>query len=285
MDQKILNNTVREYQKALVLTQNRYRSGVAARTDVIQAQTQLATAQAQALNNGIARSQYEHAIAILTGQPPANFSLSFQPLTMTPPHIPLEIPSELLERRPDVAQAERLVAQANAQIGVAISAYFPSLLLNGTGSVVGNGYAHWFSLPNLAWSLGPQIAATFYDGGLRSATLAAAHATYDANVAAYRQTVLAAFQDVEDNLVSLRILKSQYAVQNQAAKDAKLALKLVMNQYKSGTVAYSDVITAQNTAYTAEKNAADVNGLRMTSAVGLIKALGGGWDAKQISTN
>lgn len=283
-DQKILNNTVKDYQKSLTLTQHQYNSGIVARSDVIQAQTQLDTAKSQALNNGIARSQYEHAIAVLTGEPPANFAMSFQPLTATPPHIPLEIPSELLERRPDIAQAERLMAQANAQIGVATAAYFPTFTLNGAGTVVGSDYAHWFSFPSLAWSIGPQLAETFYDGGLRNATLAAAHATYDANVAAYRQTVLSAFQDVEDNLVSLRILKSQYVVQNQAAKDARLALKLMMNQYKAGIVPYSSVIVAQTTAYTAEKNAADVNGLQMTSAVGLIKALGGGWYASSIMT-
>lgn len=276
-DQQLLNRTVLEYRRALQLTQFQYASGVAARADIVQAQSQLEVAEAQAINNKINRAQFEHAIAVLVGKPPAEFSLSPMPLAALPPRIPLALPSTLLERRPDVAQAERLMAQANAQIGVAIAAYFPTLTLSATASVTNSGYAHWFSIPALGWALGPQLAETILDGGLRKATTQAARASYDATVASYRQIVLAAFQDVEDNLASLRILAREASVQNKAAQDARKALQLVLNQYKAGTVAYANVITAQTAAYTAEKNAADITGLRMTSAVGLIKALGGGW--------
>lgn len=276
-DQQLLDRTVIEYRKALQLTQFQYASGVAARADIVQAQSQLEMAEAQAINNKISRAQCEHAMAVLVGKPPAEFSLLPMPLAALPPRIPLALPSTLLERRPDVAQAERLMAQANAQIGVAIAAYFPTLTLSATGSVTNSGYAHWFSIPALGWALGPQLAETILDGGLRKATTQAARAGYDATVASYRQIVLAAFQDVEDNLASLHILEREAIAQNKAAQDARNALQLVLNQYKAGTVAYANVITAQTAAYTAEKNAADITGLRMTSAVGLIKALGGGW--------
>lgn len=280
-DQQLLDDTVRNYKKTLVLTQHQYTSGVVSRSDVIQAQSQLETTQAQAINNGILRSQYEHAIAVLIGKPPAEFGLKFKPLTMHAPTIPLQFPSTLLERRPDIAQAERLMAQANAQIGIAISAYFPDLTLNASGSLGTRGPLNSiFDNPGFGWSLGPQLTGTLYDGGLRDASVRAARANYDATVASYRQTVLAAFQDVEDNLVALKKIKQQSAALNQAAEDARRALRLVMNQYKAGTVPYSSVITAQTTAYTAEKSAADVVGLEMTSTVGLIKALGGGWVKK-----
>jgi NodT family efflux transporter outer membrane factor (OMF) lipoprotein len=275
--QKILNNTVSNDKKLLHLTLNQYTSGVASRANVVQAQSVLETAEAQAINNGIARGQYEHAIAILTGVPPAELSITPYPLTVLPPPIPLSIPSALLERRPDIAQAERLMAQANAQIGVAVSAYYPTLTLTGSANTVGNGLSHWFSLPALGWSLGSQLSDTILDGGLRSATVSAATASYRATVASYRQTVLSALQDVEDNLISLRILAVEAKVNHQAVASANLALQLVINQYKSGTVDYASVITAQITLLSAEQNAANVDYLRMTSAVGLIKALGGGW--------
>lgn len=278
-DQALLNRTVKDYKQSLQLTKNQYAAGVAARTDVVQAQSQLETAQATAINNGVLRAQYEHAIAVLIGVPPAEFSLAPYLVRVTPPPIPLAIPSLLLERRPDIAQAERLVAQANAQIGVAYAAYFPALTLSGTASTVARKL---FAVPFLNWSLSTALAQTLFDGGLRDATVKAAWAAYCANVAAYRQTVLTAFQDVEDNLASLRILANQAVVQNQAAASAREAVRLVINQYKSGTVTYSNVITAQIAAYTAEKAAVDLNYLRMTSAVGLIKALGGGWDASAI---
>lgn len=274
-DQKILDDTVQEYQDALSLTKHRYASGVAARTDVVQAQTQLDTARSAAINNKMARAQFEHAMAVLIGEPAATFSILPKPLNAKPPQIPVDVPSELLERRPDIAQAERTAAEANAQIGVAMAAYFPSLTLNGTASVQHRGYSNWFSLPDMAWTLGPQLAQNIFDGGLRRATTAAARANYEAMAATYRQTVLAAFQDVEDNLASVRILAQQSVVQDSAARNARYSLKLMMNQYKSGTVAYSDVIIAQTTALTAEKSAADILGQRMVATVGLVKALGG----------
>ncbi len=277
-DQKLLDDTVRDYKAALKITKNQYTSGTAQRTDVLQAQSLLESAEALAINNGISRGKFEHAIAVLIGKPPECFSLPRMPLTTKPPIIPLEMPSTLLERRPDVAQAEYLAIQANAQIGVAISAFYPTLSLSGTASMAGANYAHWFSLPMLAWAVGPQLAQNLFDGGLRQATTDAARANYQSTVALYRQAVLAAFQDVEDNLVSIRLLQAQVAALNKAAADAKRAEKLILNQYKAGTVAYSSVLTAQINAYTAQKTAADVVGLQMASAVGLIKALGGGWD-------
>lgn len=284
VDQKLLDETVASNRGIYEFTVKQYKQGVAGYPNVVQARSQLESSQALAINNGINRAIYEHAIAVLIGVPPANFSLAKNTRAIQPPSIPLLLPSELLERRPDVAQAERLMAQANANIGVAIAAYFPNLSLFTNGNMTNPGFGKWFSMPSLAWSYGAQFAETLYDGGLRDATLAAARATYDANVASYRQIVLAAFQDVEDNLASLRILKQQTIVQNKAARDARLGLDLVFAQYKAGTVDYSSVLTAQITAYTAEKSAADDNYLSMSSAVGLIRALGGGWDAKVLDT-
>jgi NodT family efflux transporter outer membrane factor (OMF) lipoprotein len=277
-DQQLLNRIVKNDRKALELIRYQYAEGVAARSDLLQAQNLLASAAAQAINNKISRAQFEHAIAVLIGQPPAEFSLPPRPLVSAPPRIPVLIPSTLLERRPDVAQAERLMAQANAQIGVAAAAYFPTLSLSATSSAANNGYAHWLSIPALGWAIGPQLAATLLDGGLRQATVQAARTDYAAAVASYRQVVLTAFQEVEDNLASLRILAAEVMVQNQAANNAHQALQLVINQYKAGTVPYSSVIAAQTAVEAAEKNAADTQGLQMTSTVGLIKALGGGWN-------
>jgi NodT family efflux transporter outer membrane factor (OMF) lipoprotein len=279
IDQKILNDTVKADKDILTLTQNEYNAGTAAQSDILQARSEMETAQALAINDGINRAIYEHAIAVLIGAPPENFSIPKRLTPVKPPPIPLSIPSQLLERRPDIAEQERLMAQANAQIGVAVSAYYPTLTLSASGNVTNPGFAHWFSVPDLSWSLGSQLAQLIYDGGLRAATVNAAKATYRADVATYRQTVLAAFQDVEDNLASLRILKQQTVVSNRAAADANAALKIVINEYKAGTVNYSVVLTAQISALTATKTAADTQYLSMSSAVGLIKALGGGWDA------
>ena len=281
-DQDLLDKTVKDYKIALHLTQNQYASGVAARADIVQAQSQLEVAEAQAINNGILRGQYEHAIAVLMGRPPADFSMPFSPLKATPPVIPVSIPTALLERRPDIAQAERLMQQTNAAIGIAVSAYYPSFNLSGSLSESGGIIGNIARGPTIGWSYGLQVADIIFDGGLRSATVRAAKAAYTAQVAAYRQTVLTAFQDVEDNLVSLRILEKEGIAQNKAAASAHLALKLVTNQYKSGTVPYSSVVTSQIAAFTAQKNAYDVVGLQMSAAVGLIKALGGGWSTADI---
>ncbi len=285
IDQSILDRIVSNNKKILKLTQNEYRAGTVSRSDVIQAQTQLETSEAQAINNGIVRAQYEHAIAVLIGEPPAFLCMRKNTIQAIAPTVPAAIPSDLLERRPDIAQAERLMAQANANIGVAIAAFYPSLTFTGTASFTQTGFNRWFSYPGISWILGAQAAETFLDGGLRCATVAAARASYEASVASYRQVVFTAFQDVEDNLASVRILKKESVVQNQAAADAEHALRLVLNQYRAGTVPFASVIIAETTANNAEKSAADVQGLRLTSTVGLIKALGGCWSTSQLSGN
>ncbi len=280
--QKLLDDTVASFERSLQLTQNRYAQGVAARSDVIQAQTQLQSAQAAAIDNGVARAQNEHAIAVLVGEPASTFTLAPAPLDATPPAVPEQLPSALLERRPDIASAERKAAAANEQIGVAIAAYFPSLTLSTSGGFESSVFSQLLSAPSRFWTVGPQLAATLFDFGLRGAQTDAARAVYDQNVAAYRLAVLAAFQDVEDNLASQRILGQEIGVQQQAVDSAQQALEIVTNQYKSGTVDYLNVLTAQTTAFTAQQKLASIAGQRMVSSVGLVKALGGGWDVSQM---
>ncbi|WP_269509546.1 efflux transporter outer membrane subunit [Burkholderia sp. IMCC1007] len=281
--QKLLDDTVKSYGESLKLTQNQYAQGVAARADVIQAQTQLQSAQAAAIENGVARAQYEHAIATLIGEPASTFSLPPNPLTAEPPITPVDVPSAILERRPDVAAAERRAAAANEQIGVAISAFFPTLTLSASGGFESSVWSQLFTLPARFWTVGPQLAATLFDAGLRAAQTEAARATYDENVAAYRLAVLTAFQDVEDNLASQRILAQEVDVQRQAVDSAEHALAIVTNQYKAGTVAYLNVLTAQTTAFTAQQKLATISGQRMVSSVGLVKALGGGWNTSEMT--
>jgi NodT family efflux transporter outer membrane factor (OMF) lipoprotein len=281
-DIQLLNDTVVDYKKILQYTRNRYASGVAGRLDVVQAQAQLETAQGQAINLGVTRSQYEHAIATLIGRPASLFALPAKRYHFTPPTVPLLVPSDWLERRPDIAQAERLMAQANAQIGVAIAAYYPALTLSGTANSTHTGLEHWFSIPSTAWALSAQLAEVLIDGGLRIATAEAARANYKATVASYRQVVLAAFQDTEDNLAAVRILKSEEAVLNKAAVDTRKALEITINEYKAGTADFSQVMIAENAALAAEKTAIDTLYLRMSAIVGLIKSLGGGWDMHEI---
>lgn len=281
--QKLLDDTVKSYQRSLTLTQNQYAQGVAARADVIQAQTQLQSAQAASIDNGVARAQYEHAIATLIGEPASTFSLPPNPLAAEPPITPVDVPSAILERRPDIAAAERRAAAANEQIGVAISAFFPTLTLSATGGFQSSVWSQLFTLPARFWTVGPQLAATLFDAGLRAAQTDAARATYDQDVAAYRLAVLTAFQDVEDNLASQRILAQEIDVQRQAVDSAEHALAIVTNQYKAGTVAYLNVLTAQTTAFTAQQKLATIAGQRMVSSVGLVKALGGGWDVSEMA--
>ena len=280
--QRLLDDTVNAYAQALKLTQNQYAQGVAARADVVQAQTQWQSAQASAIDNGVARAQNEHAIAVLIGQSASTFSLPHIPLDAQTPSVPIDVPSSLLERRPDIAAAERRTAAANEQIGVAISAYFPSLTLSAQGGYQNSVLSNLFTLPSRFWSVGPQLAATLFDAGLRHAQTEAARAAYDQQAAVYRQTVLGAFQEVEDALASQRILAQEIVVQRQAVESAKQALAIVTNQYKAGTVAYVSVLTAQTTAFSAEQKLANLAGQRMVSSVGLVKALGGGWDTAQI---
>lgn len=280
--QRLLDDTVAAYQRTLQLTQNQYAQGTAARSDVIQAQTQLLSAQASAIDNGVARAQFEHAVAALVGEPASTFSIASSPLDATPPEVPLEMPSAILERRPDVASAERKAAAANEQIGVAIAAFFPTLTFSASGGFQNSVLSQLLTAPSRFWTLGPSLAANIFDGGLRIAQTEAARAAYDSAVATYRQTVLSAFQDVEDNLASQRILANEVVVQEQAVASAQQALAIVTNQYKSGTVGFINVLTAQATAFTAEQKLASIAGQRMVSSVGLVKALGGGWDTAQI---
>lgn len=281
--QKLLDDTVAAYAQSLKLTQNQYAQGVAARSDVIQAQTQLQSAQAAAIDNGVARAQDEHAIAALVGQPASTFSIPPIPLDAVPPAVPVEVPSALLERRPDIAAAERRAAAANEQIGVAISAYFPSLTLSAQGGFQSSVLSQLFTLPSRFWTVGPQLAATLFDGGLRHAQTQAARAAYDQQVATYRQRVLGAFQEVEDALASQRILAQEIVVEREAVASAQQALAIVTNEYKAGTVGYVNVLTAQTTAFSAEQKLANLAGQRMVSSVGLVKALGGGWNAAQMA--
>jgi NodT family efflux transporter outer membrane factor (OMF) lipoprotein len=282
LQQKLLDDTVQAYQQSLKLTQNQYAQGIVARSDVIQAQTQLQSAQASAIDNGVARAQYEHAIAVLVGQPASTFSIPQIPLDATPPTVPAQMPSAILERRPDIASAERKAAAANEQIGVEIAAFFPTLTLSAQGGFESSVFSQLLRAPSRFWTLGPSLAATIFDAGLRSARTDAARAAYDQQVATYRQTVLSAFQDVEDNLASLRILEREIVVQEQAVASAQQALAIINNQYKAGTVAYISVLTAQTTAFTAQQKLASIAGQRMVSSVGLVKALGGGWDTAQM---
>ena len=278
----LLTDTMDAYRRSLEVTRNRYAGGVAARVDVAQAETQLKQTQVSAIDLGTSRAQLEHAIALLLGKPASSFSIPAKRWTAfderRAPSIPASgMPSQLLERRPDIANAERNVAASNAQIGVAKSAYFPALSLTGQGGFQGSAGAQLFSIPARFWSIGPQLAQTVFDAGLRRAQTAQAVANYDASVAGYRQTVLAGFADVEDQLAALRILEREAAAQDDVVASAREALALTLNQYKAGTVSYLNVVTEQATALQNERNAVSIFGSRMTYSVALVKALGGGW--------
>ncbi|MGA7980979.1 MAG: efflux transporter outer membrane subunit [Chromatiaceae bacterium] len=274
---RLLDRTVAAYKRALEITENRYAAGVVSKVDVVQADTQLKTTQAQAIEVGVQRAQLEHAIAVLIGRPPATFELppGIQPAKIPP--IPTGVPSQLLERRPDIASAERRVAAANAEIGVAKAAFFPTLSLSASGGYQGTDFSKVLSAGNRFWSLGPALAGTLFDAGLRRAQTAQAVAAYDASVANYRQTVLAGFQEVEDNLATLRILAQEAAAQDAAVAAARRSVQLNLNQYKAGTVSYLNVVTAQATQLSSELTAVNLQGRRLTASVLLIKALGGGW--------
>jgi NodT family efflux transporter outer membrane factor (OMF) lipoprotein len=282
---QLLDETVSAFEKFLRLTQDRFASGVASQVDMVQAQTQLKTTQAQAIDVGVQRAQLEHAIAILMGQAPSTFTLPAAPLAATPPAIPVGVPSELLERRPDIAAAERRVAAANAQIGVAVAAFYPTITLNASSGFESSSLAKWFTAASHFWSVGPGISQTVFDGGLRHAQTDAARAAYDATVGTYRQTVLAAFQGVEDNLAALRILEEENGVQDDAVKAAQKSVDLTTNQYKAGTVSYLSVITVQTIALTNEITAIQIRGRRMAAAVLLVQALGGGWTASELPSS
>jgi NodT family efflux transporter outer membrane factor (OMF) lipoprotein len=274
---QLLDQTVAAYEKALQLTINRHDQGVASGVDVAQAETQLYTTRAQATDLAVSRAQLEHAIAILVGKPPSGFTIPPSAVAYEPPPVPVGLPSELLERRPDIAASERRMAAANAQIGVAKAAFFPRLLLSASGGYQSTKLSNLFSLASRFWAIGPSLAATLFDGGQRRATREQAQASYDGAVAAYRQTVLSAFQEVEDNLAALRILAEEGAQQADAVAAAERSLALAMNRYQAGITTYLEVITAQGAALADERTAVDVLTRRMTASVNLIKALGGGW--------
>ena len=281
---QLLDASIVEFQRSLELTNNRYASGVVSRADVLQAQTQLKTTQAQAIDVGVQRAQFEHAIALLIGKPASVVSIPTAPLAMTtvPPPIPVGVPSEVLERRPDIAAAERQVVAANAQIGVALAAYYPTVSLGATGGFQSTSLSQWISAPSRLWSVGPAISETVFDGGLRAGLTEQARGVYDGTVASYRETVLTAFQEVEDNLAALRILESEAEVQDEAVKAAQQSVTVFTNQYKAGITSYLEVVTAQTAALTNERTAATILGNRMNAAVLLIKALGGGWNVAQL---
>jgi NodT family efflux transporter outer membrane factor (OMF) lipoprotein len=274
---QLLDDTVAAYEKSLQLTRNRYASGVVAKVDVVQAEAQLRTTQAQAVDTDEQRAQLEHAIALLVGKSPAQLSLPRVPLKAETPVVPVGLPSQLLERRPDVAAAERRVAAANAQIGVAKAAYFPDLTLSASGGYVSSSFAQWLTVPNRVWSIGPALAATIFDAGRRRALTDQAVANYDAEVAAYRQTVLNAFREVEDYLVALRVLEQEAEVQAQALQAARQSVQLTTNQYQAGIVNYLSVVTVQASALASERTAVDLLSRRLVASVLLVKALGGGW--------
>lgn len=279
---RLLDETVADYQKSLEVTQNRYQAGVVSRSDVLQAETLLKSTQAQAIDVGVQRAQLEHAIALLVGKSPAEVSVSVSPLTAEPPDIPVGLPSELLERRPDIAGAERRVAAANAQIGVAEAAYFPTLSLTASAGFQSTDISKLVSGPSHFWSVGPAISQVVFDGGLRRAQTEEARALYDSSIALYRQTVLTGFQEVEDNLAALRILQSEAQVQSEAVKSAQQTVTVVSNQYRAGVVNYLDVIVVQTAALNNERTAISLLGNRLNATVLLIKALGGGWQASDL---
>jgi NodT family efflux transporter outer membrane factor (OMF) lipoprotein len=276
--QQMLNDTVAAYAKSLELTKNRYAVGVAGRVDVIQAETQLKSAQAQALDLGVQRAQLEHAIALLLGKAPSEFSLPVRKWDARLPQLPLALPSTLLERRPDIAAAERRAAAANAQIGVAQAAYYPTLSFSGSEGFASPSIERWLTLPNRFWSLGPSLAVTLLDFGKRGAAKDQAVASYDQSVASYRQTVLQGFQDVEDNLAALRILEAEAVVQDEAVNASRESVTLTLNQYKAGTISYLNVVSVQTAQLSNERSAISILGRRLSAAVGLIRALGGGWE-------
>jgi NodT family efflux transporter outer membrane factor (OMF) lipoprotein len=274
---QLLDFTIAALEKALELTINRYNAGVASQIEVLQARTQLENTRAQAIDVGVQRAQFEHAIAILLGKPPAEFSLPPVPITAIPPAIPVSLPSQLLERRPDIAAAERRMAAANAQIGIAQAAFYPTVALGSTVGLESSSLANLFSWPSALWSIGASVMEIVFDGGRRQAVTEQTKAAYDVTVATYRQTVLTAFQSVEDTLATLRILEEEAAQQAKAVQAAEAALLLAINRYKGGITTYLEVVVAQSAALTAERTAIDLLTRRMAATVQLIKALGGLW--------
>jgi NodT family efflux transporter outer membrane factor (OMF) lipoprotein len=284
-DIQLLNDTARSYERSLELTQNRHEHGIASGADVAQAQAQLESTRAQAIDLGVQRAALEHAIAVLIGKPPADFSLPPAELAAEPPDVPVSLPSDLLERRPDVATAERSMASANAQIGVALSAYYPTVTLSGSGGFESGDVAKWLMWPSRFWSAGPSISQTVYDAGRRAAQTDQARAAYDETVDTYRQTVLSAFQEVEDQLAALRILEQESGVQARAVKAAQDSVRLTTSQYEGGIVSYLNVVVVNAAALADERTAVDIQGRRLAASVLLVQGLGGGWSAGELPTS
>jgi len=279
---KLLDDTVKTYQDALQLTVNRFEGGAAPKSDVAQARTQLQTTLVQDTDVAVQRAQFEHAIAVLIGKPPAAFSLPAAPLKLAPPDISAGLPSQLLERRPDIAAAERRVAEANDQIGIARAAYYPTIMLGASAGFEGDSITNWFTWPSRFWAVGPSMAETLFDGGRRRATSTAAGANYDATVAGYRESTLTAFQQVEDNLAALRILNQEAQQQKEATASAQESLQIFTNRYIGGRDPYLQVLTAQTIALQNERNDVDILRRRMDASVLLVKALGGGWTVSEL---
>lgn len=281
-EEQLLNSTVKQYEDALELTRSRYQGGIASEVEVQQAKTQLETVRAQAIDVGVARAQFEHAVAILIGKPPAEFSLPPLPLAAPPPHIPISVPSDLLERRPDIAAAERRVAAANAQIGVAKSAYYPLINLGASGGFESSTITTLLQGPSGLWSFGLSAVVTVFDVGRRRALTDEARAAYDFQVAAYRESVLNGFEQVEDNLAAVRILEKEAKVQDEAVAAAERSLDLSITRYKGGVTSYLEVTIAQSAALSDQVTAVNILGRRMANTVLLIQALGGGWDRSSL---
>jgi NodT family efflux transporter outer membrane factor (OMF) lipoprotein len=283
--EQLLNDTVAAYSKALELTKNRFQGGAAPKSDVAQAQTQLDAARVQATDIMVQRAQYEHALAILIGKPPSSFSLRPVPLNVEPPQlpsVPVALPAQLLERRPDIAAAERRMAAGNEQIGIAQTAYYPTLNLAAAAGLEGSSVLNWFNWPSRFWAVGPGMSETLFDGGRRRATTESARARYDASVANYRQTVLTSFQQVEDNLVVLRVLSTESTQQHEATTSAEDSLRLFQNRYAGGVDTYLQVVTSQTIALANERNDIDLMRRRLEANVLLIKAVGGGWEVSTL---
>ncbi len=279
---ELLDNNIVAFRRALELTQNRFNGGLASRAEVAQAETQLHQTEAQRIDIDEARAQYNHAIAVLTGKNPEGYQLAIVPLKRVPPVIPTGIPSQLLERRPDIAIAERQLAAANEEIGIAKAAFYPQLVITATGGLQSGSIVNWFTWPSRLWAVGPGLSQTIFDFGRRRAQLEITEAAYDGYVDRYRESALTAFREVEDNLAALRVLEQEAAKQHDATTSAENSVELAVNRYKGGIVTYLEVITAQTIALTNQRTEVDLMRRRMDASVLLIKALGGGWDNSKL---
>jgi NodT family efflux transporter outer membrane factor (OMF) lipoprotein len=279
---RLLDAAVAAFTEALRLTTNRFEGGAAARSDVTQARTQLEATRVQATDLAVQRARYEHAIATLVGEPPSSMNLPSAPLDAAPPAIPRALPSQLLERRPDIASAERRTAEANERVGIAEASFFPTVMLNAIGGFQGNSLASWFAWPSRFWAIGPAAMQTIFDGGRRRAVSESAMAAYDATVAEYRQTTLDAFRQVEDSLAALRVLEQEAQQQESATASARESLRISNDRYLAGADPYLQVLTAQTIALANERNDVDILRRRMEASVLLIKALGGGWSTAEL---